>query len=243
MYVRTSRKTGHGRGSLKRTSMYKPRSGTRFRKKGFRAFRRGFDRKVGYYGRFASGKELKFHDVDTNDAVVATGGFVDAALITIAEGTTETSRIGRKITIKSINWRFNMELPAATSSSGSYDSIRVLLVLDKQCNGAAANILQVWETADYQSFNNLANKDRFRTLMDRTYDVYGSGLGGDGTTIDTGIGGESDSFFKKCNIPINYDSNTGAITEIRSNNLVLILISSNGLIGFDGKMRIRYGDN
>ena len=228
---------GSSRPSLK--SHYTKKA--RFRPRGFR---KGYDRSVGFYGRFAKTGELKFHDVDTVDAVVATAGFINAALCTIAEGTTESTRIGRKITIKSINWRFNLELPSAAGAGGSAagDTIRVMMVLDKQANGATVNVGDILETANFQSFNQLVNKDRFRTLMDRTYDIGANGFAGDGGTNDTGLSTMSDTFFKKCNINIQYNGNTGAITEVKSNNLHVLLISSNGLVGFDGKMRLRYTD-
>ena len=43
----------------------------------------------------------------------------------------------------------------------------------------------ILESDDYQSFNNLANKGRFVTLMDRTYELNSNGAAGDGTSNDT----------------------------------------------------------
>ncbi len=207
-----------------------------------RGFRKGFDRTSGFFGRFSKGAELKFFDIDLDDAVVTTSAAITDSVNKIPQGTTESTRIGRKCTIRSINWRFEARLPDATTSGSTADTLRVIMYLDKQCNGATATSANIFEVDDYQSFNNLGNKSRFRTLMDRQYDLQAS-LSGDGTTLDSGVHIISDSFFKKVNIPIEFDSTAGAITEIKSNNIGVLLITKAGLAGFNSKLRLRYSDN
>ncbi len=184
--------------------------------------------------------ELKFHDVDLDDATVAAGANVTPSINLIAQGTDETERIGRKFTIKSINWRFQVSLPATTGAASTKDTIRVLMYLDKQANGATAAALDVLETADFQSFNNLSNKNRFRTLMDRTYDLNATTGGGDGTTEDYGSMSINDVLFKKVNIPIEYNATAATLTGITSNNIGVILMSSAGIGGFKSKIRLRF---
>ncbi len=209
---------------------------------------RGFVSTRGFFGRFSGpNAELKFLDQDINDATIAsagtifTNGSAEATLLRITQGTGETNRIGRKCTIKSINWRFNIRLPEGTATTTTSDTVRIILYLDKQCNGAAATAVGILETDDYQSFNNLANKSRFRTLMDRTYDLN-TDLSGDGTTVDSPRFNMNDSLFKRVNIPIEYDSTVGAIAEIRSNNINMLILSKNGLCTLDSKMRLRFSD-
>ncbi len=203
----------------------------------------GFNRTSGFYGRYGKGGELKFHDVDLDDATVAAGAIVTPSINLIAQGTTESQRIGRKCTIRSINWRFSLLLSPATASAATSDTLRIIMFLDKQCNGATAANTDVLESASYLSFNNLANKGRFRTLMDRVYNINSAAGGGDGTTEDYGPVDISDSFFKKCNIPIEFNSTTGAIGEIRSNNIGVLLMSRAGIVGFASKIRLRFSDN
>lgn len=210
------------------------------------AVERGFTRTAGFFGRFGSGGELKFHDVDLDDGLVSTAGTVVDSIIKIAQGTTESTRIGRKCTIRNIGWRFNilMQEDNDIADPTAADVIRVIMYLDKQCNGATATVTGILESADYQSFNNLGNKSRFRTLLDRTYDVNKQSLAS--ATTGTVASNEiviSDTFFKKVNIPIEYDSTAGAITEIRSNNIGVLLIGRAGVAGFVSKIRIRFSDN
>lgn len=142
----------------------------------------GFTRTGGFFGRFGQGGELKFHDVDLDDAVVAAGAVVTPSVCLIAQGVTESTRVGRKCTLKSINWRFSITLAPSTASANTSDTIRVIMYVDKQANGATAANTDVLESASFLSFNNLSNKGRFRTLMDRIYDIKSSAGGGNGTT-------------------------------------------------------------
>lgn len=207
----------------------------------------GYVRTGGYYGRFSTfGRykpELKFHDVDLDDSVVAVGANMTSSINLIAQGVTESTRVGGKCTIRSINWRFNLSLPNVNQGAGTGDIIRVILYLDKQCNGATATGTDLLETSDYQSFNNLANKGRFKILMDRTYSLNYAAGAWDGTGTDYAQVLLSDSFYKKCSIPIEFNSTTGAITEIRSNNIGVALVGAAGLGGFNSKIRLRFSDN
>ncbi len=204
----------------------------------------GFTRNAGFFGRFGPGGELKFKDQDFNSGTIAVGAQVlEASIVDIAQGTGETERIGRKCTIRSINWRFQITMPVqSNTATPGYDTIRVIMFLDKQCNGATADDLDLLESADYQSFNNLANKSRFRTLMDRTYDLTVIAATGADATGEWAGNVISDTLFKKVNIPIEYDSTTGAITEIRSNNIGILLCSSGGLSQLVSKIRLRFSD-
>ncbi len=208
---------------------------------------RGYVRDAGYYGRFArsgaSVGELKFHDLDIDDAVVsATGSITALSCNLIAQGTSEIQRIGRKCTIKSINWRMTFALPTTATAASTSDVTRVILYHDKQCNGATATVTGILESTDYQSFNNLANKNRFTTLMDKTVTNVCKAGSGRGTTDTLSYADDIKemTFFKKCDIPIEFDSVAGAITEIRSNNLGVLTISRSGLTTFASKMRLRF---
>ncbi len=207
----------------------------------------GFTRTTGFYGRYAPGTgELKFHDVAVDDAVVPTAGAILDSINLIPQGVTEKTRVGRKCVIRSINWRFNYSLPAQADQAdiGTGETIRIIMFLDKQCNGATATVLGILETADYQSFNNLANKGRFRTLMDRTYPLNRINSVTDGaSTSSSALLTYCDTFFKKVNIPIEFDNTTGAITEIRSNNVGVLFITQAGVAGFNSNVRVRFSDN
>ncbi len=186
-------------------------------------------------------KESKFHDVDLDDAVVDAAGSVTASVCLIAQGVTESTRVGRKCTLTSIGWKFDMTLPVSSSSTGtSSDHCRVIMYEDKQANGATAAVLDILESANYQSFNNLTNSGRFRTLCDQEFDLNYIAGAGDGATNDWAETVTSGSFYKKVNIPLEFSAGTGAITEIRSSNIGVLLISRSGVTGFNSKIRLRF---
>ncbi len=208
---------------------------------------RGYTRRVGNYGRYGSRagqhQELKFHDVDLDDAVVAAAGTIADSINKIGQGTTEITRIGRKVWIRKIQWRYRVILPTtdATSIAQNPDNCRIILFKDRQCNGAAALVTDILESADFQSFNNLVNSGRFQVLMDKNIVLNPRAIASDGTglmsTAEVDVQG---TFFKNCNIPLEFNSTAGAITEICCNNLGVLLISRAGLCGFSSKIRLRF---
>ncbi len=218
----------------------------------------GFYRKSGYYGRYNKGNgELKFYDLSMDDAVVASTGTIQdptnpgpaatqESIVGIKQGTGESERIGRKCTIRSIGWRFNVTLPEVDNAAtpAPPDIVRIILYQDKQTNGAAAAVLDILETANIHSFNKLSNTSRFKTLMDKVVTLNYSGMGS--ATADTVSQGEVQrwgTFYKKCNIPLEFSSTTGALSELRSNNINVLLISFNGTAGFKSQFRLRFSDS
>ncbi len=202
----------------------------------------------GYYGRYPVGPrggELKFFDVDLDDTPILIAGAITDSINKIAQGVTEVTRVGRKCTVKSINWRFLTWLPEVDAAADPLapDSVRIILYIDKQCNGATAAVTDLLESASWLSFRNLANTARFNVLMDKTVSVNFMGLASDGAgVVSQSQINRHGTFFKKCNIPLEFDATTGAITEIKSNNLGVLLISSNGTANFTSKIRVRFSD-
>ncbi len=185
--------------------------------------------------------EVKFHDVDHDDAAIATGGTVIPTVAIIAQGVGESERIGRKITVSKIHWRYDLELATSTNINDS-DIVRVIMFQDKQCNKATAAVLDILETADFQSFRNLSNVGRFNILLDRSFNLNflagaGNGTSNDGATVVRGY-----TFYKNCSIPMEYNAGTGGITEITSNNIGTLLISKRGNGIMTSKIRLRFTD-
>ncbi len=192
---------------------------------------------------YKSRGELKFHDVDLDDNVIATGVNVTDSINKIPQGVTEITRIGRKATIRKIGWRFRLQLPAVASAGTGGDTVRVIMYQDKQTNGATAASTDLLETANFQSFRNLSNIGRFNILMDRTYELNSMGAAGDGTANDSLSYEMNDTFFKDVNIPIEFNAGAGAIGEIRTNNLGVFLVGNAGLASFTSKIRLRFTDS
>lgn len=111
--------------------------------------------------------EKKCVDVASATYLCDTTGSV-TALNLIDEGTTESSRIGRRVQIKSVQLR-GMVDPVDGSTSACF--ARVMLIWDKQVNGVIATIAQILSAATSNSFMNLDNRERFVVLMDKPFAV------------------------------------------------------------------------
>lgn len=207
---------------------------------------RGYTRTTGYYGRFSpsvalANSELKFLDTTVTQATVgSTGNITNTSLNLIPSGTGESQRVGRKVVIKRIHLKYVCVLKETGTSSSTDDGVRVIVYLDKQCNGATASVTDILETTQYLSFNNLANKNRFTILMDEHTDLRSQS--GGGSTVAFGRMAVTKQWHHKCSLPIEFSSTAGSLTEIRSFNIGILTISDRALIELNGKARVRYLD-
>lgn len=232
-------------------SAYKRSSNSSYR----RPFRKGYDYSGGYYGKFRSGKsalhkggpiEKKFHQVAVADTAITTVGAVYTSLNIIAQGTTQSTRIGRKVTVKKVQFHGYIYLPVNTNPNLMHEQVRMIWFIDKQANGAMPAVTQILDTDDVDSFYNLANIDRFVIVKDKVYSLQSpshSVLAG--PVYATGETSIYIKMNKKCNVDIYWDSTTGAITECRSNNFGLMTVSRSGTATstvFHGIFRMRYTD-
>ncbi len=205
---------------------------------------RGTLRVGGYYGRYANGGEKKFFDtVRAGFTPSATGTIANLSLNLIPQGVTENSRVGRKCTITKIMIRGELTANTTATVANTSSIIRVIIYLDKQANGATAAVLDILETADEASFNNLSNSKRFKVLSDQRHPMICPSGAGNGTTQE--FGESITPYFwvkKKCSMPIEFSSTTGAITEIRSNNIGVLCIQTTANANISYTARVRFSD-
>lgn len=220
-------------------------SGPAFKK---RRFTPGKDRTGGFYGRFSpAGGELKFFDSDINVGAFSATGAVQASINNIAQGTAENQRIGRKCTLRSLHWTYEIGVPnhvgSATPPGGQEG--RIIMFIDKQANGAGAAVLDLLQTADWQSYRNLANSGRFQVLMDKTITFNHDNLSQNGAANYSSVGiTKSYKCNKKVNIPLEFNGVDGVTSEIRSNNIGILFISKNANdLSLGSKLRLRFSDN
>ncbi len=202
---------------------------------------RGKYRRAGFYG----GIEKKFRDVSMAGTIASAGTVLSTGtLLGISQGTSEIQRIGNTIMVVSMQMQGHLRLPPTTVETDTYEEVKMIVYLDKQCNGATATIAQMWEGTNTHDFNNLENRKRFRVLAKRYFSLKSTG-GGGATGADNWAGDMKQfSWFKKFKKPIEieYSGSGAAITDIRSNNIGVMLISNKGLAVLNGRIRIRYTD-
>jgi len=188
--------------------------------------RGGFANPSGGGGRgsvLPSNSELKFKDNTTtlNPTVgaatwvpftTAAGAGTSQLLNGLVPDSTATGRIGRRVMIKSLYVRVTTRL-APTSVGGS--PIRMIVVYDKQSNATAPAVTDVFTTDNFNSMNNISNRDRFVTLVDQIV-----------PTIST----SSDpvqhlEVYKKLNLPVQFNAGTaGTIGDITSGAIYMTFV-------------------
>jgi len=207
---------------------------------------RGLTRTGGFTGRFTGpNAELKFFDTAISFSIDATGEVpATGQLCLIPQGVTESTRVGRSCTVRSLEFKLILVYnPAAAATETDVSLISV--VMDKQTNGAAATadlVYQSTTTLPTQQ-RNLENVDRFRVLKEFRH-VWNAGAG-----VTTAYAPVSKFINKKIkvNMPMLFDSTaaTGALGTIRTNNIFLLAGTAaltDDLISVSGSCRVRFSD-
>lgn len=191
------------------------------------------------------GVERKFFDTIRIPNVPGTGGTIFSPSINLLpQGADAFERIGLKATIVSIHFRFLQFCLSNNVIDATGDAHRIIVYLDRQANGAAATPAQILEApVSISSFNNLENSNRFHILMDKT-SSFGSMAGGISAAQATNPTFKVLKWNKRCRIPIRFGGATGALTEIQSNNIGVLIVSANAATSCNIRYtaRIRFTD-
>jgi len=193
---------------------------------------------------------MKFFDKIQVSTVDHSGGVLinNGVFAGLAQGTGEQDRIGRKIICKSLFLRGHIRLLDHSGATfPDYNMIRIMVIEDRQCNGANATTAEIFETPPIgpdliSSFNNLANKNRFKTHLDKFVPLNYTTLSG---TTNLYASGKliPFKFFKKLNIPVEFSgTGTSTISNIQSSNLFVFLwtVTADLNVQFDCISRVRF---
>lgn len=166
----------------------------------------------------------------------------------IAQGDNDNQRNGNKITLLRIKMLGEISLPTTTTVANMNDILRIIIFKDKQCNGVQATVTSILDTANIWSFYNEDNipenhPRRFTIYYDKFHTISASGVGFQGTYIESGTTRKVFKLNKKLNIPIQFNSTTGAITEQNSNTLGLLVISLQGAMYIDWNTEVSFCDS
>ncbi len=180
---------------------------------------------------------MKFADVDVvDDSVTNAWALVAAAHTTLSgvtEGNGQSERIGRKYSIHSIHLKGQVWINHVESMAGPPGDrqVRLVLVWDKQTNGAAFTPSSVMLAPDEEinGFRNLENTKRFRVLWDEVIDLPQLGLSQSAVNAhDTGT--RSVCFKKsiqfKTPIQVTCTGTTNGVSSISDNNINLMACES-----------------
>jgi len=159
------------------------------------------------------------------------------ALSACVQGTTPSTRVGRRITIR----RLDYILFVYPSGTGVVDHVAVAFVLDRQPNGGAFNTTDYLSSSSSQSLPNPNEYDRFSTVARYDQTLVGSSVVGTANPIPSIM----ESLPLNINVGFNA-GNAGTIGDIQTNALWIYLIGSNAAGATNpkcsGTVRVWYTD-
>lgn len=166
------------------------------------------------YQQDIKGVEKKDITVIANSVIMNTAAtFTVAPVLLNAAGQSADSsgRIGRRIFMKSILFRYVFNVPEGqtVTSNSSIASFRILIIYDKQTNKALPSVTDVLSSTDVHAAINLANSDRFVVLFDKYVNMAAGNL---------------DCLYRKINMESIY-SGSGAIIGDMTSGSVFYMIA------------------
>lgn len=173
---------------------------------------------------------------------VAIGGVAAAPQLLngCAPGSDIGGRLGRKITMKSVQWRITAQA-APTTTSGS---LRTIIFLDMQANGVTPLIGDLLEDGSAaQAISSplaLANRERFRIISDKVH-VLGSPVAS-ATAVPLVVNQKG---YKKLNQEVIFNSGTaGTVADIQTGALHCFTMTTCGVASpvVSSFFRVRFTD-
>ena len=135
----------------------------------------------------------------------------------VAQGSSAITRIGRKILMKSIL------VQGSLTNSNAFG--RILIVYDRQPNGALPAATDVLTSNTMMAVQNLDNRDRFIILADIFPYAQDESLAGE-------INGAPMCYkrYIKCNLETVYGGNAGTIADINSGSIIMMTNCNGGTV-------------
>lgn len=174
--------------------------------------------------------EINYVDSALQTVAINTTGSV-ALVVTIPQGATQITRVGKRVFLKSIQWRGVLSVDTTTTfTQGAW-----LLIYDKRPTGALPVIADIFNSASPNSMNNDDNSGRFEILKREDFILVGNSA-----TPSTGMEARNATgYLKMKRRVINYKSvNTGAITDIEEGAIYFVTIGQTAAGTADGNMSV-----
>lgn len=158
------------------------------------------------------GKEPHLFDMGATTFAGDTTGTVQL-LNGVAQGTDYGNRVGRRVTMTSAFIRGTLKANSTTPTAGQS---RIILVVDRECNGVAPTIGDVLSTVTTTGNLDLDNTERFLILMDQTLAVK--------PNFATQVEYIPFKFYKKMRITTKYIGTGATVASIGENGLFLMTL-------------------
>jgi hypothetical protein len=183
------------------------------RKAAFRLNRRG-----------VASRETGFVDLASAGYALDTTGSV-TLIATVAQGASVNQRIGKKVILKSLQMRGNVQ----NGTTASINDCAFLIVYDRRPTGMLPAVTDILVSANAVSFNNDVNSGRFKILKRSDFFLVGPVTNVIATEQLTEASGLSTDFFLDLKgLPVSFKAaGTGAIGDIEEGALYFVTVGSN----------------
>ncbi len=193
------------------------------------------------------GYESKYFDITTalGPGAAVPGGGTIIQCFNPAQGVTENTRIGNRVTVKSFTMRMQFSLTATTNAVitnvGSSDSYKVVLIQDKQSNGAIPTVANIYGAgATIFAPRDASSLSRFKVLKEYSGTVssemfFNSTAG----VYACGYKEVLLNFYCPLNFQVTFPT---ASVLPETNGIYMVLFSENALLRVVSISRIRYSD-
>lgn len=171
--------------------------------------------------------------------ISASGTFVSSIIAGIVQGTTETSRVGKTITVHSIEVKYEFAMP--NDAVVFEEAVGWYLLIDKQPNGATPAVLDVLSTASYITIKNNETRSRFKILKQGLNALPNTSVGAATYSAANVV----NHFFIKFKKPfeIQFNGNAGTVADLVTNNILFLTVSKNGKAKMTGYIRVKFADS
>jgi len=181
-------------------------------------------------------KELintEFKYIDTNSSVTSVASMAPILLNGCIQGDSATQREGSTIRPKSVDLRYQLTYNATSVQN----TVRVMVIIDRQPNGATYSMVDLLSTNAVDSPRNLDYRRRFKILYDKVHCIAANSNPQDY--------GHFHLKFKDLHTQYFNATNTGGIGDISTNAISLIAFSDQPINGptFNYYTRVRFLDN
>lgn len=196
--------------------------------------------------------ELKAIDIEFSQ-FYPTPNFLGLPINICQQGTARNQRIGSKIFMKYLLFRFTIYGTQETSTAVIDNQLqyRILVVYDFQTNGVVPNLTDVLSvTGTFKSITsplNLNNKDRFRILADKIGSIPPLAQNYSPDSTKQFYNSKTITIKKKLNLVTIYDNTSTSpdVSQIKTGGLYLYFITTNtlSLVNVQGLYtRVRFED-
>ena len=167
------------------------------------------------------------------------------SIVDMSQGTGQSNRIGRQAKIYSIHMKGSVTLPAQvtqTTIESFKDVLQLVIILDKQCNGTAPVITQVWKQDKINELRNLEYSKRYKIIYQKYINVR--------TLVTQNATGDYSNSRNTREFAINiklrrpiivdYDGTGGGVSTLTQKNLYVGMVSQLASLQVEGVCRVRF---